>query len=256
LSPELRRWTDTLLDPEVWEHSSDYKPPPASHVTTISTPLSVSAVSVTVPASLTPVASPVADELSAFPVLAAEWLAEADAEAVAAAAARLSRYNAMAPTIIPAPVTGMPPLSRCRAYVPPLPAAAVYVRLDPERRDVYIYPAEEDEEPADGLTVADLPATVTESRLLEILRLKEHAEGMEERFDYARSYMSDARDPDDYGPGLSVKEYRLLEARYEAALAEQAEIYNTYGKEADEAKAAYKAAKDALLLELYGPEEA
>ena len=30
LSPELRRWTDTLLDPEVWEHSSDYKPPPAS----------------------------------------------------------------------------------------------------------------------------------------------------------------------------------------------------------------------------------
>ena len=33
LSPELRRWTDTLLDPEVWEHSSDYKPPPASTVT-------------------------------------------------------------------------------------------------------------------------------------------------------------------------------------------------------------------------------
>jgi hypothetical protein len=36
-----------LLDPEVWEHSSDYKPPPASHVTSVSTPLSVSAPVVT-----------------------------------------------------------------------------------------------------------------------------------------------------------------------------------------------------------------
>lgn len=246
-----------MLDPEVWEHSSDYKPPPASHATTISNS-ALRTVSIAVTASLTPVASPVADEVSAFPVLprltAAEWLAEADAEAVAAAAAR---HNAMAPTI-PAPAVGGAsacPLQRCWAYVPPRASAPVYVRLDLERRDVYIYPAEEDEEPADDwLTVADLPATVTESRLLEIHRLEERAEEMEERFDYARSYMPDAHDPDDYGPGLSAKEYRRLEAEYEAALAEQADIYSTYGKEADEAKAAYEAAKAALVLDLFGPD--
>ena len=42
----MLRWTDTLLDPEVWEHSLGYKPPPAD-ATSVSTPLSVSAPVVT-----------------------------------------------------------------------------------------------------------------------------------------------------------------------------------------------------------------
>jgi hypothetical protein len=44
LSPELRRWTDTLLDPEVWEHSSDYKPPPASSTAAFNLPVPASEI--------------------------------------------------------------------------------------------------------------------------------------------------------------------------------------------------------------------
>lgn len=133
----------------------------------------------------------------------------------------------------------------------------VYIRLLPDRRDFSVYHADEVEDedgvvPAGLLTAEDLPDVVTEERLCEFLQLEERAEELEERFHDACSSMSYAFDPDDYQGRLSAKEYRLQQLAYEDFLEEHAYVYNTYGKEVAAAVGAYKAAKEALLNDLYG----
>jgi hypothetical protein len=61
-----------LLDPEVWEHSTDYKPPPASHVTTTSNP-TLRSVSTAVTAPATPVASPIPDSAEPTVYVSIRW---------------------------------------------------------------------------------------------------------------------------------------------------------------------------------------
>jgi hypothetical protein len=133
-----------------------------------------------------------------------------------------------------------------------------YIRLLPDRRDFYVYYADEVEDldgvPESGcLTADDLPAAVTEDRLREYQSLEEIAEGRQQDFDERRSFLDSVVDPDDCAPGLSAAEYRRLEARRDALLAEEAEVYSHYGALAAQAKAAYEAAKAALVLDLFGP---
>lgn len=224
-----------MLDPEVWEHSLDYKPPPASHVTSTSNPVSAPRSFSNAPApATTPIVSPslpggehgtpVADESVGF---------------------------------VP------PPLSRCWAYAPPMPRSAptVYIRLLPDRRDFYLYTPEEVEDDTfrtDYLSAKDLPASITEVRLLDFQRLEERAEQLERDFDEARSYLDDAPPPDYFDRScLSAKERsryrRALTGRYEAAIAESDNVYDTIGKAAADAKKTYEAAKEALLNDLFGP---
>lgn len=149
--------------------------------------------------------------------------------------------------------TGFPvPAARC--------APTTYIRLVPERRDFYVYPAHEVEDEdgvvtGDYLTAADLPASVTDGRLREFQELEERAEWAERAFDEARSYLPSVLDPDD-DPSeyrLSAKERNLLRAQYEAALEEEKCVYDHEGKAAKEAADAAKAAKESLLNDLFGP---
>lgn len=219
-----------MLDLEVWEHSSGYKPPPASHATTISNSVSAPRSFSNAPApAMTPIVSPVADEPVGF-----------------------------APAALP--------LCRCWAYAPPMPRSAptVYIRLVPSRRDFYLYTPEEVEDDTfrtDYLSAKDLPASVSDDRLRSLQHLEERAEQLGRDFDEARSYLDDAPPPDYFDRScLSAKERsryrRELTGRYEAAIAESDNVYDTYGKAAADAKKAYEAAKASLVLDLYGPEPA
>jgi hypothetical protein len=245
-----------LLDPEVWEHSSDYKPPPASAVTTISPPLSVSAsalrtadaiaaaepyssavraasVAVTVSASFTPVVSPIADD-----------------EAVG--------FVPSAPTIIPA--TGgpaaAPPL--CRQYAgAAAPERTVYVSIRwADRKFCVLDPEDEDEfSSASCLCTADaLSEEITNDRLLAFYRLEKRLEALQERYDHERSYLDSAPDPDEFrGRGIDRAERLYLANRYEAALQEEAHLEDTLGHELRVCDAEYKAAKEALVFDIFGP---
>ena len=133
----------------------------------------------------------------------------------------------------------------------PRSAPTVYIRLVPSRRDFYLYTPEEVEEDTfrtDYLSAKDLPASITEVRLLDFQRLEERAEQLERDFDEARSYLDDAPPPDYFDRScLSAKERsryrRALTGRYEAAIAESDNVYDTYGKAAADAKKAYEEAK-------------
>jgi hypothetical protein len=170
------------------------------------------------------------------------------------------------PTIpVPAagPVAALP-LYRQNAMLPPAPPAdTVYVRVLPSRRAIYLTGTDELEEddgfdgiiPSDMLTAAELSASVSNDRLLALLKLGRRKDELQERYDYEASFLPLARDPDDFPGTLSKKERRLLQKEYEAALAEEAIVSDTYGKELHEVSQAYDAGMKALLDDIYGPEE-
>ena len=204
LSPELRRWTDTLLDPEVWEHSSDYKPPPANAVTTIST-FALRSVSTAVTAPATPVASPIPDSESVGFAATAE------------------------------------------------PTVYVSIRWD-DRKFYVLDPEDEDEFSADPYLCTADALSITNERLLAFFRLEKRLEELQQRYDDARSYLDSAPDPEEFrGRGIDRAERLYLQQRYEAAIAEEADLDNTLGRALAECEAEYQNAKSALVLDIFGP---
>ena len=194
-----------MLDPEVWEHSSDYKPPPASTLRT---------VSIAATASVTPVVSPVPDEPVGF--------------------------------------AAAPPLARR------LPAAAFF-KLYPDRYEIDLRGIDEldDEDPAEWGTVdtVTLPVSVTNDRLMDLLRLNRCLERLETDYEAERSYLDCAPDPDEFRGlrGCDRAERLWLEQRYEAALAAEAELENGLGNEMRAVRARRDTAQAALLADLFGP---
>jgi hypothetical protein len=134
----------------------------------------------------------------------------------------------------------------------------VYVQLVPTHRTFYLVGTADDLEDEmltdiSYVTSASLPSSVTNDRLLELLKLERRVDDLEERYDHARSFLPFACDPDDFPGPLSSKERRELQKRYEAALAEEAIVMDTYGKEFHEARDAAAALKQTLLDDIFGP---
>ena len=150
--------------------------------------------------------------------------------------------------------------SRKKAPASPLPPPthSAYILLSPETRSFYVISAADwaKKRYAGYRTADDLPPSVTDERLCEFLRLIAADDAARYRYESERGSVT-PESPEFIASctstPLTPEDYRRFQEHYEWALAERAKIESTYGKAAAEARAAYKAAKASLVLDLFGP---
>ena len=138
-----------------------------------------------------------------------------------------------------------------------LPATAFF-KLYPDRYEIDLRGIDEldaeDLVPAEWDTVdtVTLPASVTNDRLMDLLRLNRRLERLETDYEAERGYLDSAPDPYDCH-GCDRAERLWLEQRYEAAIQAEAELENGLGDEMRAVRARRDTAQAALLADLFGP---